>query len=277
MRHAAPASLSQALALMAEGGWQPLAGGTDLYPATDAPDLAGDILDLGSVPGLAGLSIDDGHLRIGAATTWATLAEAPLPPACTALQQAARQVGGRQIQNMGTIGGNLCNASPAADGIPPLLALDALVELASASGTRRVPISDFVIGPRRTARKAAELVTALLLPPAALTGRSSFLKLGARAHLVISIVMVAARVDLDADGHVAKAALAIGACAPSARRLGVLERSITGLSPDAAIARITPAALAASLAPIDDIRGTAEYRLAAATELARRAVQGCLA
>ena len=121
--YARPQTMTEALRLLAQGGWRMLAGGTDLYPGAGA-QLAGPVLDLGGVPSLSGVTLGAG-LRIGTATPWAAIAEADLPVACRALQQAARQVGGRQVQVVGTIGGNLCNASPAADGVPPLLALDA--------------------------------------------------------------------------------------------------------------------------------------------------------
>ena len=136
-----------------------------------------------------------------------------------------------QIQNAGTIGGNLCNASPAADGVPPLLALDAEVELASAAGTRRLPLAAFLHGPRRTARRPDELLTAVLIPAAATEGRSAFLKLGARRYLVISIAMVAARLAT-ADGRVTAAALAVGACGPVATRLPAVEAALVGHPPD---------------------------------------------
>ena len=109
-----------------------------------------------------------GGLRIGACTTWSAIRDAALPPAFDALRAAAAEVGGGQIQNAGTIGGNLCNASPAADGVPPLLALDAEVELASAAGTRRLPLAAFLRGPRRTDRRPGEMLTAVLIPAAAL-------------------------------------------------------------------------------------------------------------
>ncbi|MGB4909125.1 MAG: FAD binding domain-containing protein, partial [Tabrizicola sp.] len=128
--YARPQSMTEALRLVAEGSCRVLAGGTDLYPGAGV-QLAGSVLDLGSVRGLSGIKIGQG-LRIGATTPWTAIAEAELPAACRALQQAALQVGGRQVQNAGTIGGNLCNASPAADGVPPLLALEAEVELVSA-------------------------------------------------------------------------------------------------------------------------------------------------
>ncbi len=274
MRYARPQTLPDALALLADGTARVLAGGTDLYPATQAADLAGAIVDLAAIPTLAGIDRSAQGLRIGAATPWSALAEAPLPPALRALQQAALHVGGRQIQNAGTLGGNLCNASPAADGVPPLLALDAQVDLASATGTRRLPLSDFILGPRRTALQKGELLTAILIPEHALPGTATFAKLGARAHLVISIVMVAANIHLDA-GRITTARLAVGACGPVATRLPALEARLTGLTLAEAQDAITETALAPHLAPIDDLRASATYRLGAATELLRRVIAGC--
>ena len=123
---------------------------------------------------------------------------ADLPPLFDALKAAAREVGGVQIQNAGTVAGNVCNASPAADGMPALLALGAEVELQSAAGSRRLPLDDFVLGSRRTARRADELVSALHIPARAAGARSVFLKLGGRRYLVISITMVAVLIELDA-------------------------------------------------------------------------------
>jgi CO/xanthine dehydrogenase FAD-binding subunit len=180
-------------------------------------------------------------------------------------------VGGRQVQEAGTIAGNLCNASPAADGVPPLLVLDAEVELAGARGTRRIPLERFITGPRRTAREPGEIVTALRVPAAALAGRSRFLKLGARRHLVISIAMVAVRLDLS-GGRIARAALAVGSCSPVARRLPGVEAALAGLRAEAAADGIDGTEVARALDPIDDVRGGAAYRAEVAAELLRRAV-----
>jgi CO/xanthine dehydrogenase FAD-binding subunit len=123
-----------------------------------------------------------------------------------------------QIQNSGTVAGNLCNASPAADGVPPLLALDASVELASVAGTRRLKLDDFILGPRRTARRADELLAAILIPKPRAAAHSHFLKLGARRYLVISIAMVAAAIESE-RGKITTARVAVGACGPVAQRL----------------------------------------------------------
>jgi CO/xanthine dehydrogenase FAD-binding subunit len=277
MSYIRPGALADALARLADGTHSVLAGGTDLYPAAVGGALPGALLDITAIRELAGITRTPDGLRIGATTTWSAIAAASLPPACDGLRAAAREVGGVQIQNAGTIAGNLCNASPAADGVPPLLTLDAEVELASAAGARRLPLARFLTGPRRTDRRADELLTAVRIPAGALSGRATFRKLGARRHLVISIAMVAARLDI-ADGAIRAAALAVGACGPVATRLPTVEAALAGApaTPDVA-ARIDPAAVAAALAPIDDIRADARYRADAAAELLRRAVAELLA
>ncbi|MES2664666.1 MAG: FAD binding domain-containing protein [Pseudomonadota bacterium] len=263
-----PDTLDAALAFAA-GGARVLAGGTDLYPAAGAR-LTGPVLDLTGVAGLRGMQAGQG-LRIGACTTWTDIAEASLPPALRALQQAAGAVGGRQIQNAGTIGGNLCNASPAADGVPPLLVCDAVVDLAGAKGTRRMALSDFLIGPRQTALQDGEVLVAVHLPQAGLAGGSAFLKLGARAYLVISIAMVAARVVLD-RGIATHVAVAVGACSGVAQRLPLVERALTGAAVDQLAGLVRADDVMAQLSPIEDVRATAAYRATAATELVARAV-----
>jgi CO/xanthine dehydrogenase FAD-binding subunit len=272
--YARPTSLPDLRSHLAKGPHRVLAGGTDLYPSA-AGQLDGSILDLMAVPGLRGITVD-GDLRIGACTTWTEIATADLPPAARALQQAALQVGGRQIQNAGTIGGNLCNASPAADGIPPLLACDARVELTSPHATREVALSAFLLGPRKTARHEDEVLSAVILPQAGLGGRSAFVKLGARAYLVISIAMVAARIEVQ-EGRIATCAVAVGSCSAMARRLHAAETALMGADVAKVAQLLTAEVIAADLAPIDDIRATAAYRMDAAVELVKRAVLGAMA
>jgi CO/xanthine dehydrogenase FAD-binding subunit len=252
-----------------------LAGGTDFHPARIGRAGDEDILDLTRIGALRGIAHEpDGRrLRIGALTTWTDLVATRLPPHCRSLQLAAREIGGVQIQNAGTIAGNLCNASPAADGVPALLALSAEVELASERGTRLLPLERFVLGPRRTALAPGELVTAVMIPDASPRARSTFLKLGARRYLVISIAMVAAAVDLDEAGRIGACGIAVGACSAVAQRLPELETALIGQPLSRALAaRVVPDHFA-SLAPIDDVRGTAAYRRDAAQTLVRRALE----
>ena len=267
-----PETLDDALALLAQTGGRVAAGCTDLFPATGARALQGAVVDITGLAGLRGVDVTDEGLRIGAATTWTDILKADLPPACDMLKQAAREVGSVQIQNAGTIAGNLCNASPAADGVPCLLALDAEVELASAQGVRTLPLKDFIIGPRRTALNPGEIATSVHVRRSALNGRSRFLKLGARRYLVISIAMVAVRLVVE-EGRVSDAAVAVGACSAVATRLPQVEAALRGCAADHTLADgISEDAVCTALSPLDDIRATAGYRGHAATELLRRAV-----
>lgn len=284
-RYLRPRTLEEALALRAEtAGSSPLtllAGGTDVYPVRTHrtawfEPFGRDILDLTAVPELDGIAHGSDGTRIGAATTWSAVATAALPPAFDTLKQASRQVGGVQIQNRGTVGGNLCNASPAADGVPPLLALGAEVELASLRGRRRLPLSEFVLGNRRTALAADEILIAIHLPPQPAQARSTFLKLGARTYLVISIASVAAVIAKDGAGRIASARIAVGACSAAPQRLNALEARLIGEKLTPALAEtVTPDDLAA-LSPIDDVRASAAYRRDAALVLVRRALAGVL-
>lgn len=264
-----PSTLEAACAVLAQGAHRIAAGCTDLFPATERKELPGPILDISAIKGLRGIRRDAWGLRIGATTTWTDLLHADLPPALRGLKQAAAEVGGIQIQNRGTLAGNLCNASPAADGVPPLLTLDAAVEIADARGTHSLPLAAFLTGPRRTALTPDQIVTAILIPEAALQGEANFTKLGARKYLVISIAMAAARLVIT-DGIVTEAALAVGACGPVATRITAAERALIGHPPDPG--RIRDDDVAAALAPIEDIRADAAYRAGSAGTLLRRCV-----
>lgn len=263
-------TLDQALAALAAGRMI-IAGGTDYYPARVGRALDDDLVDITGLDELRGISEDGDHWRIGATTTWSEIAQADLPPCFDGLRLAAREVGGLQIQNSGTIGGNLCNASPAADGIPPLLALDAEVELCASSGSRRrILLAEFVIGNRRTARTPDEMVTAILVPMPRGQGFGHFLKLGARRYLVISIVMVGAVLDLDRGRRILRAGLAVGASAATAKRLPTLEAALAGRVAAPDLGDIVSEDHLAPLSPIDDVRGSAAYRRDAAMTLLRR-------
>ena len=162
-----------------------------------------------------------------------------------------------QIQNRGTVAGNLCNASPAADGVPPLLALDSEVELASAAGRRRMRLDQFLAGNRKTLRRPDEILAAVWVPRRMENAASAFLKLGARRYLVISISMVAVVVQGDKAGRVAEAHIAVGSCSATARRLMDLERDLVGLPARGGIASSVQSSHLRILSPIDDVRATA--------------------
>jgi CO/xanthine dehydrogenase FAD-binding subunit len=276
-----PEQLSEALSALARGGWKILAGGTDLYPARTHAN-ASRLLDITGVDALRGVSEDrlaDGTpaWRIGATTTWSMLARGEVAPELQALAQAAREVGGIQIQNQATIGGNLCNASPAADGVPVLLALDASVELVSLRGTRMLPLAQFLTGARQTVLACDELLAAVWLPRGSARARSAFAKLGHRRYLVISITMAAVALDLDEKEQVSRLAVAVGSASAVAARLTRLEQALVS-TPLAQLGGRAREALAdprmlQALSPIDDVRGTAAYRMHAARELVARLLE----
>jgi CO/xanthine dehydrogenase FAD-binding subunit len=269
-----PAVLEEAVAALASGApWTILAGGTDLYPARPGHGLDEPLLDVTGISDLRGIIERDDQYRIGALTTWSDVVAHDLPAAFDALRCAAGQIGSIQIQNTGTVGGNLCNASPAADGVPPLLALGARVELTSVAGTREIALDQFLTGYRQTAVRPGELVTAVLIPKELVGGTSRFEKLGSRAYLIISIVMLAVAVETEGD-RISGARIAVGACSPVAQRLPALERDLVGLrwSHRAAVADVVAAADLSTLHPIDDIRAPASYRLDAVRTLLTRAI-----
>ena len=262
------------MALLAAGEARILSGGTDFYPDLGDRVVRGPVVDVSGLGELRGVSSEGDWFRIGGLTTWSEIIRTPLPRCFDALKSAAREVGGVQIQNRGTVAGNLCNASPAADGVPPLLALDAEVELVSNIGTRRMPLAKFFVGNRKTQRKADELLTAVLVPRALENAVSTFVKLGARRYLVISISMVAV-VVLVRDWRISEARVAVGSCSAVARRLRALEDDLVGASVRDGLGGVVRPEHLAPLSPIDDVRATAEYRKDASLRLVQRALNSC--
>jgi len=272
-----PRTLQEAVHTLASHGGTILSGGTDFFPSLGERPEPTPVIDVSGLEEIRGISINPGYTRIGGLTTWTEVIRTPLPRCFDALKGAAREVGSVQIQNRGTVAGNLCNASPAADGVPPLLALDAEVELVSTSGIRRIVLQDFIVGNRRTLRRPDEVLAGVIVPRRLDEARSAFRKLGARRYLVISIAMVAAIVKTDGAGHVTDARVAVGSCSVTARRLTELERELPGAKAVAGLGALVTEKHLASLSPIDDVRATAEYRRDAALTLVRRALEDCVA
>lgn len=279
-----PATLAEAVQALAETRGVVLSGGTDFFPSRVDRPITETVIDISRVRELKGISIEAERIVIGGRTTWSEIVSAALPRCFDGLKSAAREVGSIQIQNFGTVAGNLCNASPAADSVPPLLTLDAEVHLASASGTRAMPLADFILGNRKTARRADEILTSVSVPRRLENAASSFLKLGARRYLVISIVMVAVTIlndkrngDVNDDrGCVAEARIAVGSCSAVARRLPRLEESLVGASARPGLGKLATVDYFGALSPIDDVRGTAEYRRDASVTLVQRAIEACV-
>lgn len=270
-----PKTLNEAVSLLASTSGRILAGGTDFYPALGDRLPRGPVVDISALSEIRGISFDDRNIRIGGGTTWAELIRTPLPRCFDGLKAAAREIGSVQIQNRGTVAGNLCNASPAADGVPPLLALDAEVELFSTEGVRRLPLARFIAGNRKTMLLPGEILAAVIVPRTLEDAASAFLKLGARKYLVISISMVSAIVQKSEDGRVAEARVAVGSCSATSQRLRELEKDLAGVSASEIATTIRSEHLA-PLSPIDDIRATAAYRSDVTRTLVRRALEACV-
>ncbi|MES1151355.1 MAG: xanthine dehydrogenase family protein subunit M [Dongia sp.] len=273
--YAQPTRLDEALDLAARYQPRILAGGTDVMVGAGV-DLAGPVLDITRIPEIKGIAVGADAVTIGAGATWTDLLRADLPGGFAGLKAAAREVGSVQIQNRATIAGNLCNASPAADGVPPLLTLDAEIEIRSSGGKRHVPLTDFITGNRRTRLETGELVTAIRIPKRLAEARSSFVKLGSRRYLVISIVSAAALLRTDASGTVEEARIAVGACSAVPRRLPAIEAALAGrMLSDRLLPRIEAQHMT-DLSPIDDVRATADYRRDAAVQVVRQALLECV-
>ncbi len=271
-----PKTLDAALHVLARDGGQILSGGTDFFPALGDRPAPERVIDISALSEIKGIAVEADHIRIGGLATWSQLVATPLPRCFDGLKSAAREIGGIQIQNRGTVAGNLCNASPAADSVPPLLTLDAEVELVSEAGTRRLPLSNFIVGNRKTVLRPDEILANVFVPRTLDDATSAFLKLGARRYLVISIAMVAAVLKADDAGRIAQARIAVGSCSAAARRLTALEQALVGLRVRSGLGAVPQAEHLAELSPIDDVRASATYRNDAALTLVGRALDACV-
>ena len=176
----------------------------------------------------------------------------------------------------GTVAGNLCNASPAADGVPPLLALDATVELVSQTGTRQLPLADFIVGNRKTLRHPGEILSQVLVPRSIENAASTFLKLGSRSYLVISIAMVAVVLQKDRPGLITDARVSVGSCSAVAKRLPALEQLLIGAPAGPFLGMLVSDEHVEDLSPISDVRAPDDYRRCVAKMLVIRAINACV-
>jgi CO/xanthine dehydrogenase FAD-binding subunit len=269
-----PTLLPEALAILAEQGADalPIAGGTnvvvDLRSGKHQPRV---LVDVARLPGLRGIHRENGHLVIGGGTTISDLLRDPLiGQHATALREAAAVFANPLIRNRATVGGNLADASPAADAAPPLLALDGEVELTSQAGIRRVPLADFLVGVRVTSRRPDELLTAVRFPVPPAGSASHFQKVGLRKADAISVLSAAVALTCDAAGRCTAARIALGALAPHPLRATAAETLLLGekLTPETTAEAARLAGEAAR--PIDDIRGSADYRRQVTEVIVRR-------
>jgi len=272
-----PRTLAEAYDLLATGAWRPIAGGTDALVERTAgiPDPRG-YLDLGQLEQLRGIRVLDGALEIGAGTTYAELRrDAVVARHAPILAEMAAQVGAAQIQNRGTLGGNLATASPAGDSLPVLLALDAEIVVGSARGERVIAAGAFFPAYRRTALASDELILRIRVPLD--PGRHvAFRKVGTRRAQAISVVVMAVAWHLEAHetpGTWHDVRIALGSVAPTPIRARATEAVLEGAPPGAEVAGLAAATLAAEIAPIDDVRSTAEYRRVVAGRVLHRIVR----
>jgi carbon-monoxide dehydrogenase medium subunit len=274
-----PESLGAAVALAGALGpaARYLAGGTDLIIQINRGRCRpSDLIALDRIAELSGIAECPDRVEIGALTTLKTIeTDVCLAGPLAALPEAARVVGGHQIRNVATIGGNIANASPAADLLPMLLALDAEVELARPEGKRRILLERLLRGPGVTACQPGELLrrVAFARPPA--NAATAFLKAGRRRAMEISIVCVVALLALDENGRCRDARIALGAVGPTAMRATPAEAILRGEEPCAAAWRAAGEAAASHCAPIDDVRASAWYRRRLVAALVPRALTAC--
>jgi carbon-monoxide dehydrogenase medium subunit len=274
---ASPRTLAGAYALLAEGGptWRPLAGGTDLLQqiAAEIGPAPDRILDLWAIREMRGIAVVSGELVIGALATWTELRRDPLVRThLPVLAEAAATIGALQIQNRGTLGGNIVNASPAGDSLPVLLAADAVIVLGGPRGEREAAAAAFFTGYRRTARADDELVLRVRIP---LPGsrQMCFWKVGTRRAQAISKVVLALAWQPDGEGAWRDVRVALGSVAERPVRASRAEAVLEGRRPTPETAAAAAAAVSAEITPIDDVRSTADYRRAVTGRILHRLVR----
>ena len=265
-----PASLNEALALIGNepGVWKPFAGGTDLMVLLESGKLAHrNYVNIWPLKELRGINIADDYVTVGALTTYTDVQADPvLRSEFPMLCQAASETGGLAIQNRGTLGGNIVNASPAADSPPALLAYDAEIELVSSSGSRWIPYDGFHRGYKQMNMRPDELLAHIRLPRTASGLKQYYRKVGTRKAQAISKVCFAAVARVE-NGRVTDARIVLGSVAPVVLRCKQTENVIRGQSLDADTVKLARETLMREISPIDDVRSTANYRLRVAANL----------
>jgi len=267
-----PRTLGEALALLRDepGVWRPFAGGTDLMVLLEAGRLEHrKFFSIQHLSELRGVEKSDGRVRVGALTTYTDVRRSELLSRLfPMLGQAARETGGIAIQNRGTVGGNIANASPAADTPPALLAYGAEVELVSATGTRRLPYADFHTGYKQTVMRVDELVAGVVIPRPSAVARHFYRKVGTRRAQAISKVCFAALAEVE-GGALGEVRIALGSVAPVVLRCRRTEALLRGRGLDEESTRAALDELAREVTPIDDVRSTARYRTRVTQNLLR--------
>ena len=277
MQYASPTSLDEAIDLLSQGGAQakPMAGGTDLLvqmrTGRSRPDL---VVDLKKIPGLRDIEESPDGFRIGAAVSGAELGEhQALREAWPGVVEATELIGSTQVQGRASLGGNLCNASPAADSVPALIAAGAVCSMVGPKGRRELLVEDVVLGPGQTALEAGEIIVDFRLPRPALGTGDAYLRMIPRTEMDIAIVGAGVSLTLSDSGECLACRVALGAVAARPLRVDTAAAALLNITPDAAALAELEAAASAATDPIDDKRGTRAYRTKVAGVLARRAAE----
>lgn len=265
-------TLQEVCQALSETGGKVIAGGTDVIPQMNSDHLKTEwLIDLSRVPYLNYIREKNGLVEIGALTTYAEIIVSPLlRSSAEMLIRAARTVGSVQTRHRGTIGGNIANASPAGDMLPPLLALDAIVTLKNRFGERSLPLAELLLGPGRTTIGSDEVILHVGFKKLPEGTRAKFIKLGNRFGMAISVVSIALVLNLDEDRKVEKVSIALGAVAPATIRSVHAERLLFGQRLNDELIAEAGRAAAAECSPIDDVRATAAYRRHAVRVLVQR-------
>lgn len=275
MEYIVPATLAEALEASGKTGMKFIAGGTDLCVQMEEHIIVPEILiDIAGLDELDYIKEDNNGLHIGSAVKIADIAASTLLPAC--LRDGARAIGSPQIRNLGTLGGNICNASPCGDTLAPLVVLKAEFLLVSAKGERKAAAADFFTGPKATVLNTGEILTEIVIPKKMMQGASAFAMIGKRKGQVISQANTAVRL-LCRDGVITEAGIAAGSVAPVPLRLPKTEAYIIGKKAEGISRRGIGTAVAEEIVPIDDVRASKEYRYSVTGTLVYDAVMKALA
>ena len=275
MQYQAPRSIEEAVGLLAKANADPrvLAGGTDLLVQLRSGLISpGLVVDIKHIAETRTITAEDGGFRVGAAVSGAELNEHPhVMKVWPGVVEAVDLIGSTQIQGRATMGGNLCNASPAADSVPALIAARATCRIAGPEGSRDIPVEDVCTGPGQTSLTGGEFVVSFFLPARAARSGDAYLRFTPRTEMDIAVAGAGVSLTLDANGVCSTAHVALGAVAPTALLVSEAADALIGTSLDEAALENLAAAASAACRPINDKRGTVEYRIKVTGVLARRA------
>ena len=273
-----PETIEEAVAALRAGDARALAGGTDLIPQLrEGRRRAGRVVDLKRIPELTAISaLPDGGISIGSAANATAVSRHPLVASkYPAVAQSACLIGGVQVQNRASLGGNICNAAPSADAVPALICHGARAVIAGSNGRRELPVHALFKGPGKTSLDPGELLVAILLPPAAPRSAAKYLRFTPRREMDIAIAGAGTWLRLDANGAIAEARIVLASVGPTPMRAPSAERSLAGERPTRALLEEAGRLAAGDARPISDTRGSADYRRSLVVVLTARALADC--